>query len=90
MILICVLFGFSLTKAFLRTFYSWSWSEIRFCENVGDEVLLQPLIMSKRTCFVLSGVAFLIVKNVLDFWYSSYFLFLAVRKLWKHQEEKAS
>ena len=30
------------------------------------------------TCFVLNGVAFLFVKNVLDFWYSGYFLFLAV------------
>ena len=90
MIFICVLFGFSLTKAFLKLSYSWAWSEKQFCENVVDEVLLHPLIVSKRVCFVPNGVAFLFVKNVLDFWYSGYFLFLAVGKLWKQQEGKAS
>ena len=46
--------------------------------------------MSKKTCFVLNGVAFLFVKIVLDFWYSGYFLFLAVGKLSRQQEDKAS
>ena len=61
----------------LKLFYLWAWSEKQFRENVGDEVLLQRLIVSKRMCFVLKGVAFLFVKNFLDFWYSGYFLFLA-------------
>ena len=46
MIFICVLFGFSSTKAF-KIFYSQDWSEKKksFCKNGGDGVLLQPLIM---------------------------------------------
>ena len=31
-----------------------------------------------RTCFVLHGIAFLFVKDVLDLWCSGYFLFLAL------------
>ena len=73
----------------LKLFYLWAWSEKQFRENVGDEVLLQRLIVSKRMCFVLKGVAFLFVKNFLDFWYSGYFLFLAGGELWKQQEDKA-
>ena len=30
------------------------------------------------------------VKDVLDLWYSGYFLFLAVGKLWKQQEDESS
>ena len=82
MIFICVLFGFSLI-------YWYGWSEKQFCENVSDKVLLKPFIMSRRTCFVLSGVSLLLLKYVLDLWYSGYFLFLALGKLWKMQEDKA-
>ena len=34
--------------------------------------------MWRRTCFVLNGIAFLFVKDVLDLWCSGYFLFLAL------------
>ena len=46
--------------------------------------------MYRWTRFVLNGVAFLFLKDVLDLWYSGYFLFLAMGKLWKQQEENAS
>ena len=82
--------GFSLTKAFEDFLAHELDLKNSFCENVGDEVVLQPFIMSKRACFVLKGVAFLFVKNVLDFWYSGYFLLIAMGKLWKQQEDKAS
>ena len=38
---------------------------------------------------MLNEVPFLFVKDVIDLWYSGYFLFLAVGKLWKKQEDKA-
>ena len=37
---------------------------------------------------MFNGVAFLFVKNVLDFWYSGYFLFLAVGKLNSENSKK--
>ena len=40
--------------------------------------------------FVLNRIVFLFVKDVSDLWYSYYFLFLAVGKLWNQQEDKAS
>ena len=40
--------------------------------------------------FVLNGVAFLFVKDVLDLWYIGYFLFLAVERFWKRQEDEAA
>ena len=39
---------------------------------------------------MLNGVPTLFVKDVLDLWYSGYFLFLAVGKLSKQQKYKAS
>ena len=39
---------------------------------------------------MLSGVTFLVVKDVLDLWYCGYFLFLAAAKLWNQQEDEAS
>ena len=83
MIFICVLFGFSLIY--------WSgWSEKQLCKHVGDGVILQPLIMYRKTRFALKGVAFLFVKDVLGFWNSGYSLFLIMEKCWKQQEDKAS
>ena len=38
---------------------------------------------------MLNEVPFLFVKDVIDLWYSGYFLFIAVGKLWKKQEDKA-
>ena len=40
--------------------------------------------------FVLNGVAFLFVKNVLGLWYIGYFLFLGVERFWKRQEDEAT
>ena len=40
--------------------------------------------------FVLNGVAFLFVKNVLGLWYIGYFLFLGVERFWKRQEGEAT
>ena len=73
-----------------KCFYLWPRSAKQFCKNVAEEILLQPLIMYRWTRFVLNGVAFLFLKDVLDLWYSGYFLFLAMGKLWKQQEENAS
>ena len=39
---------------------------------------------------MLNRVAFLFVKDVSDLWYSCYFLFLAVGKLWNQQKNEAS
>ena len=46
--------------------------------------------MSRRTRFVLNGVIYLFIKGALDLWYSGYFLFLDVEKLWKQQKDKES
>ena len=40
--------------------------------------------------FVLNGVAFLFVKDVLDLWYIGYFLFLMAKRFWKRQEDEAT
>ena len=68
MIFIYVLFGFSLTKAFSDFFVT---DKVDLKNSFACyRVLLQPLILKRRTRFMLNGVAFLFVNDVLDFWYS--------------------
>ena len=37
---------------------------------------------------MLNIIAFSFVRDVLDLWYSGYFLFIAVERLWKCQEDE--
>ena len=84
MVFTCVLFGFSLTKAF-KIFTDKVDLKKQFCKNGGDGVLLQTLIMQRRTRFnailkLRYTQHFLFVKDVLDLWYSGFFFFVYIYK----------
>ena len=84
MVFPCVLFGFSLTKAF-KIFTDKVDLKKQFCKNGGDGVLLQTLIMQRRTRFntilkLRYTQHFLFVKDVLDLWYSGFFVFVYIYK----------
>ena len=53
------------------------------CLDDCARVLLQPLIMSRRTSFVLNRAAFLFVKDALDLWNIGYFLLLVAKRFRK-------
>ena len=53
------------------------------CLDDCARVLLQPLVMSRRTSFVLNRAAFLFVKDALDLLDIGYYLFLVTKRFWK-------
>ena len=87
MILICVLFGFSLAKAFLRLFLLirliWK-TALRKCRWQSTFIILNH-VKKDVSCAQWSRILF--SKVVLNLWYTGYFLFLAVGKIWKQQED---
>ena len=87
MILICVLFGFSLAKAFLRLFLliRLIWKIVlRKCRWQSTSTILNHV---EKDVFCAQWSRILFLKVVLSLWYTGYFLFLAVGKIWKQQED---